>query len=389
MADIQPVKILYLHPTFTFGGAERTSLNLLTGLDKQRFKVTLVTSKEIALRFSGLALEKIIHIEDIGMGIWFRGLKSLWKDVRIVAKVVKEEKPDIVFGMMHYSATALAFAKKFFRLKPKIIASPRGPSTDYLNTCFTKKSQKVFLKALFSFFCKRSDALIVPSSGTKEDCVKNFGAKGERVSVINNSIDAGLISEKCKEGIDIEFPADTFVVSTAGRLSMEKNMPLLLKAFAKLREKENAKLLIIGDGPEKANLEAVASELGIREDIIFTGFQENPYKYIKRSDVFVHTCLVEGFGNMIVEAMACGVPVIATDCPYGPREIIQNGENGILAPMDDTEALVEAIRSVLYDEGLRQRLSGKGYQRSLDFSIGRMVRAYEDVFLRLWEMKKP
>lgn len=385
MADIQPVKILFFHPTHTFGGAERTALHLLKGLDTERFRVTLVTSREIAPVFSGTALQKIIYVEDLGMDIWFGRVKTIWKDVRIAARLLKAEKPDIAFGMMHYSSAILAAAKKIFRIKAKVISSPRGPSSVYLKTCFTKKSERLFLGRLFYLFCRYSDGLIVPSAGTKEDCIKNYGARRERVRVINNSIDTADIKKRCREETGLAIPADAFIISTAGRLSMEKNIPLLFNAFAVLRQTEEARLLIIGEGSEKESLRALAKKLGMADDVVFLGFQENPYKYIKRSDVFVHTCLVEGFGNIIIEAMACGVPVIATDCPYGPREIIKNNENGVLVDMDDFEALAQAIRSLLQDTGRRKDLSEKGYLRSLDFSIEKMVSAYEEFFLQVAE----
>ncbi|MBM4140036.1 MAG: glycosyltransferase [Nitrospira sp.] len=380
MANLQPLRILFLHPTFTFGGAERTTANLFSRLNKDRFKVTLVASRKIALRLYSDVVEKIIYVEDIGMGIWFDGIKSLWKDIRITGRLLLKEKPDIALGMMHYSSTILALAKKFFRPNVKVISSPRGPSTDYLNTCFTKKSERFFLRMLFLFFCRYSDGIVVPSAGTGEDCIKNFGAKRENIRVINNSIIIDEISEKGKESINMDIPDGTFVISTSGRLSSEKNIPFLLNAFSELRKTEKVKLLVIGDGPERDRLQALASGLGIKNDTTFVGFQENPYKFIRRSDVFVHTCLVEGFGNSIIEAMACGVPVIATDCPYGPGEIIKNGENGILVPVNDIEALAKAIHVLLQDERRRKELSEKGFSRSLDFSVDRMVRAYEDFF---------
>jgi len=383
VADIRPVKILYLHPTFTFGGAERTSLNLLTGLNKDRFKVTLVTSREIASYFSGVQLEKVIYVEDIGMGVWFGGLYGLYNDIRIARRLMSEEKPDIAFGMMHYASTILALAKKLFRLKAKIISSPRGPSTHYLRSCFERKSDRLRLGLLFTLFCKWSDGLVVPSAGTKEDCVKNFGARAERVRVINNSIDADEVGRMSLATPDPPPLGDGMVIATAGRLSMEKNMPLLLKAFSSLRSIDRVKLLVIGDGPERGKLESLSGELGIGDDTVFVGFQENPYPYLRRADLFVHTCLVEGFGNIIVEAMACGVPVVATDCPCGPREIIRDGESGILVPMDDSEALAQTIHRLLHDRGRRELLAEQGSLRARDFSIGRMVKAYEEFFLQV------
>lgn len=380
MADIQPVKILYLHPTFTFGGAERTSLNLLTGLNKDRFKVTLVTSKKIASYFSELPLEKIIYIEDIGMGIWFGNIKNLWRDVRIVSRLLSKEKPDIAFGMMHYSSAILALAKKLFMLNVKVISSPRGPSTEYLNICFNKKSERMFLKLLFSFFCRHSDGLIVPSSGTKDDCVRYYGARGEKVAVIPNSVDVGEIQKKIREELDISFPPDFSIISTAGRLSVEKNLPFLIKAFSAMRRERKVKLLVIGDGTERRKLQEFVNSLQIGEDVYFVGYHENPYKYIAASDVFVHTCLVEGFGNAIIEAMACKVPVVATACPVGPGEIIKNNENGLLVPLDDLEGLIHAIRIILENRNMRERLSFKGFTTASHYSIERMVSSYEAFF---------
>ncbi|MCI0469463.1 MAG: glycosyltransferase [Nitrospirae bacterium] len=385
MADIQPLarplKILYLHPTFTFGGAERTSQNLLNGLDKERFHITLLTSKTIANQLLTPAVREVIYVEDIGMDIWFDGLRRLWKDIRIVSRILADKRPDIAFGMMHYSSTLLALAKKLFVRDAKIVASPRGPSSVYLETCFTKISDRLFLKCLFNAFCRFSDGIIVPSFGTKEDCVKHYGADSNRAAVINNGMDIDVIRKTMTEAVDIRIPDNIPIIATAGRLSKEKNTVILLQAFALIRKKREARLLIIGDGSEMERLRVEAERLRILEDIIFTGFQQNPYKYIRLAHLFVHTCLVEGFGNIIVEAMACGVPVIATDCPYGPREIIQHNRNGILVPMNDTEALSEAIEGLLVNEKRRGGMADNAAIRAHDFNVNKMVKAYEEFFL--------
>lgn len=381
MADIQPLKILFFHPTHTFGGAERTAYNLFTGLNRDAFELSLVSSRQITPRFSNFPFKKVIYVEDFNMGIWFDGKKNLWRDIRTAANLIVSEKPHIAFGMMHYMSVVLTLAKKIFHLRCRVIASPRGPSTYYLKTCFPKKSDRVYLNLLFSFFCRHADGIIVPSLGTKEDCVQNYGARRERVKVINNSIDAEDIMLKSREDPGLFISDNIPVISTAGRLSEEKNIQFLLKAFAQLKQWHDVRLLIIGDGPEMNRLQHLARGLGIYNDVIFTGFQENPYKFIRASDVFVHTCLFEGFGNIMVEAMACGTPVVATDCPYGPREIIQDGENGILVPMQDTDTLALTISSLLKDEKRRKELSEKGIQRARYFSVERMVRAYEEFML--------
>jgi len=383
-----PLKILFLHPTFTFGGAERTAFNLLRGLNRDKFIVTLVTSRGIAQHFAELPLEKIIYIEDIGIDVWFRdvtfsNLRKFRSDVRTVAKLLKEESPDIAFGMMYYASSLLSIAKKFYRIKTRVISSPRGPLTPYLNTfLLNKKLDRLFWKMNFYFFCRYSDGLVVAAEGTKRDCIENYKVRPENVGVIHNGIDTEYVRKRYLEPLDISIPPGYAVISTAGRLAHEKNLPMLLRAVAEMRRTEKVKLLIIGDGPDRPELEMLADSLGIKDDVCFLGFQENPYKFIKRSDLFVHTCLLEGFGNVIVEAMACGVPVIAADCPYGPVEIIKDGESGILVAMDDADAIVSAVCSVLRNERVRRELSEKGYQRALYFSVERMVNAYEDFFLK-------
>lgn len=386
-SDRGKIKLLFLHPTFTFGGAERTAFNLLNGLNKDKFSIILVTSKNIASHFSGMPLEKIIYIEDMGIDVWFRevnaaNLKKFHHDIKAIAGLLKRESPDIAFGMMYYASSLLSIAKKFFRLKPKVISSPRGPLTPYLDTFLPGKDlNRLFWKMNFHFSCRYSDGVVVAAHGTKDDCVQNYGARSETVYVVNNGIETERVRELASETVDLPIPRDYHVISTAGRLCYEKNIPLLLKAFALVRRAKKVKLLVIGDGTERQALENLCAGLGIRDDVYFLGFQENPYKFMKRSDIFVHTCLLEGFGNVVVEAMACGVTVIANDCPYGPREIIINGENGILTPMGDADALAKGMLLLLEDERRRQDLSERGRRRALEFSVDRMVKAYEEIFI--------
>jgi glycosyltransferase involved in cell wall biosynthesis len=380
MADIRPIKILYFHPTYTFGGAERTSKHLFSKLNPEKFNVTLVSSKEISDLIKSPVVERNIYVEDLGMDIWFNNAGNFCKDIKIARRLLVEEEPDIAFAMMHYSSSVLAIARKISSFKGKVISSPRGPSTDYLNTCFPDKKERFFLKMLFGFFCRYSDGIVVPSKGTKDDCVKNYGANSDKVAVINNSVDIETIISRCEEPADIKLPEGLPVIASAGRLTMEKNLPLLLKAFSIVRKRQKARLLIIGDGGERKNLEDLSDNLGISEDMIFLGFQENPHKYLKTADIFVHTCLVEGFGNVIIEAMACGLPVIATDCPYGPREIIEHGKNGLLVPINDAHALADAIVRLMDNENERKVMADAAFKRTRDFSVEKMVGAYENFF---------
>lgn len=380
MARNNTVKLLFFLPTFTFGGAERTSLNLLSGIDRDKYRICLVTSRTIFAYFEHLQPEQFIPLEDLGIASWFDTFGKFLRDIQKTALLLKREKPDLAFGMMHYPSSLLVFAKKWHRLPAKVIASPRGPSTEYLRHFEKNFFRKAYLKWIFNFFCRNADKLVVASGGMKEECIRDYSADPLKIAVIPNSIDIEDIRKRYEEPTGVEIPPGYLLLSSSGRIEREKNMPFLLKAFAVAGKQADMKLIIIGDGTERENLQRLTQTLHIQEDIIFTGHQNNPYKFIKKSDIYVHTCLFEGFANSIIEALACGVPVISIDCPYGPRDIIRNGENGSLVPIDDEKALVKAILDLAGNRELRIAMGKRGSARAMDFSIKKMVAGYEGVF---------
>lgn len=376
------IKLLYFHPTIVFGGAERTTTTLLKGLDKAVFDVVFVTKKGI---FPPLPVKEAIYIDDLGISDGFKGVDSLIKDTKIMIQFIKKETPDIVFGMLHYACIMLSLVKIFLRNKAKVTISPRTPSKAAINFYFKEKTMKKALwNFMVKFFCQHSDCIVVASDGLREECISKYKAKRNKIVTVNNSIDVQSIERLSMESVNRKDSPDNFVISTAGRVAAEKNMEVLIKAFAMLRKVLKAKLWIIGDGPERPYLESLAASLNVVNDVDFLGFQDNPYKFIKRSDVFVHTSLFEGFGNIILEAMACRVPVIATDCPFGPREIISNMNNGILVPTSDEMALMEAFKKVIEDYDLRTRLVDGASKCLKDFSTEKMVKQYEDVFSKIY-----
>jgi glycosyltransferase involved in cell wall biosynthesis len=166
-----------------------------------------------------------------------------------------------------------------------------------------------------------------------------------------------------------------------GRLKALKGFDYLIDALVAVRKTVPAHLWIVGEGEERSALELKIKRLGLEGCVRLVGFQENPFKYMAAADVFVLSSLYEGFGNVIVEAMACGVPVVATNCPYGPGEIIEDGKNGILAPPADAAALAAAILRVLKDEDIRKKLSIEGKNRASDFNAHTIAAAYGDLFL--------
>ena len=149
------------------------------------------------------------------------------------------------------------------------------------------------------------------------------------------------------------------VLLGAGKFKPQKDLSTLIRAFAMIRASRPARLIILGEGPQRKTLQALCTELGVLEDVAFPGFVDNPFAYMARSKVFVLSSAWEGFGMVLAEAMACGCPVVSTDCPSGPAEILEDGRYGPLVPVSDPEKMSAAIASTLDDplpvETLRQR----------------------------------
>lgn len=194
-----------------------------------------------------------------------------------------------------------------------------------------------------------ADAIVAVSHGVAEDLSKIAGVPFERIQVIPNPVITPRLPALASEPVTHPWFADNRipVVLGIGRLTRQKDFPTLLKAFATIRAKRQCRLLIIGEGRDRLALEALAAELGLRDDVNLSGFVENPYAYISRSALFVLSSLWEGSPNVLTEALALGVPVVSTDCPSGPREILAGGRYGPLVPVGDTDALAKAMLETL------------------------------------------
>ncbi|MEJ5366661.1 MAG: glycosyltransferase, partial [Desulfosoma sp.] len=167
------------------------------------------------------------------------------------------------------------------------------------------------------------------------------------------------------------------VIVGMGRLTTQKDFPTLLRAFRKVHDALRCRLVLLGDGSHRKALETLAHQLGVAEDVSFPGFVPNPYPYLKRASVFVLSSIWEGSPNALTEAMALGTPVVATDCPSGPRELLRGGEVAPLVPMKDPEAMAEAVLQVLENPPDPARLR----EAVSDYTVENSARRYLDVLL--------
>jgi glycosyltransferase involved in cell wall biosynthesis len=221
-----------------------------------------------------------------------------------------------------------------------------------------------------------ADGVICVSAGVAEDLARYVSIPAAKLSVIHNPV----LSEELLRTAERECshpwmaPGQPPVILGAGRLTRQKDFATLVRAFALLASDVDHRLLIIGDGAERAALQRLAADLGVAERVTFPGFVEEPLSYMRRARLFVLSSAWEGFGNVLVEAMAVGTPVVSTDCPSGPREILLDGTLGPLAPPGDPRALAEAMRAAI----AQPAEPGALRRRAADFSVDVVARRYLD-----------
>ena len=211
------------------------------------------------------------------------------------------------------------------------------------------------------------------SRGVADDLVDVCRIPGENIEVIYNPAATPAVLDKARQPLEHPWfaPDQPPVLVAAGRLSPEKDYENLLHAVALVRKKKAVRLIILGEGDERASLQELVHGLDLQDDVLLPGFAENPYQYISRAAVFVLSSRFEGLPTVLIEALCCGVPIVATDCPSGPREILDGGRYGLLVPVGESDQLAEAIERTLLGQGpTPQEVSWQAY------TVDRIVNHY-------------
>lgn len=216
--------------------------------------------------------------------------------------------------------------------------------------------------------------VIVPSHGAAEDLARSSGLALDAIHVLPNPITSSRLDELARSPCPHPWleDADVPVILGVGSLTPRKDYGTLIRAFAELRRERTCRLAILGDGKDRSQLETLARELGVDRDVLLPGFSDNPYAWISRASVFGHSSRWEGLGIVLVEALALGVPVVATDCPSGPAEVLDHGRHGRLVPVGDATAMARAMRATLDEAPDRESLR----QAAKRFRIDTAARAY-------------
>ena len=367
-----PPKLMLLLPAGHFGGAERVAFNLLQGIE--RFECTLLTQSAIMESFAGLYVNRL-SLDEWGCERPYD--LSLWNSVRYawaIARVCRKSKPDVVLAFMHNGTFFASISRQLGLLDTCLIGSIHGNITGYFRSLGRSPSrwEKMIIRTSLSV----PDGVVVPSQGVADDLVMQYSANSEKVKVITNGIDVEKVVRGCRDplaGINKNKP---WIVS-ACRLAAQKDFTTLLRAFRRVRQFKDARLLLVGDGEQRSNIEHQVAEMGLGEDVVLVGFQENPFQYMAQADVLVLSSHYEGHPVSIIEAFALGIPQVVTNCPSGPAELIEDGVNGFLVGMGDWEAMADRCLYLLENPGERQRMSEAALESAKDHCIEGMVDLYQ------------
>jgi len=340
------------------GGAEKVVVNMLQGLSKKDFILDLVLAK-----LEGPYLDMVpkeVNIVDLGTG---RAIKSIFP----LANYLRQNQPWALIANMGHVNVVAAMAKALSKISTRLVLIEHNNISAHPNTLLRAK----LIKPLAQWLYPRADVVGGVSVGVARDIEYQYGLAQGSAKVINNPVIDEELFLKAKA--TPEHPwfqnSEIPVFLAVGRLTEQKDFPNLLQAFALLREKRTARLIILGEGEDRAKLEAEINRLEIVEDVLMPGFVANPYAYMSHASALVLSSREEGLPTVLIEAMGCGCPVVATNCPSGPDEILDGGRYGTLVPVANSPALSEAMLQVL-DSRISQEVL---IERARYFSTDKVV----------------
>jgi glycosyltransferase involved in cell wall biosynthesis len=349
------------------GGMERSMLNIAKGMMAHGHQVDLLVT--VARGPFARNLPQGMRVFEFARK---RKLKMRYVGVVLsLVRYMREEKPHAIYSALGPQNVQLLLASKLARSDCRCVISARGSLTaEERQLGLYRRAHARAYKVLYP----SADAIIAVSEGVRRHLVEDLGIPDSLIKVVYNPVDSEEIVRMSREPVAEPWLDGNSVpvILAAGRLFPEKGLDLLLDAFRLVLDRRQARLVILGEGVLRDSLTEQVERLGLGGKVRMPGFVDNPFAYMARAHLFVLSSRREGFGNVLVEALACGCPVVSTDCPGGPREILEDGRWGTLTPTGDREALARAIQEALDKNADRRRL----LERARFFSVERATAGY-------------
>lgn len=363
-------RVAIFHTHLKIGGVERVLVNLIEELNERGYEIDLLlVSEEGEFRSEipdDVRVIEVKHGRKPGIGIF--------ASVLPLTRYLKRNEPDTLLAAKPNPNQVALISRRLAATSTRTVPSLHGMTSDqiayYDEVTHTAKTE------LSKYVYPWADTIVAVSKGVMTDASETLGVPEEKFSVVYNPVVTPELFRKSERPVDHPwFDDDVPIVLSAGRFHPHKNYSLLIEAFSIVREEMGARLVILGDGQTRPELEALVDELEIGSDVSLPGSTENPYPYMRRASVLAVSSVSEALPSTLIEAMACGCPVVSTNCSSGPREILNDGEFGELVPVGDPDALADAIRSTLRDPPPSTWLR----ERAMDFSAENVIDDYERV----------
>jgi glycosyltransferase involved in cell wall biosynthesis len=360
-----PRRIAIVLPSLNSGGAERVLLDLAAEFLERGYAVDLV----LMATFPDQPLMKLIPPKVRTVDLKRR---RLWTSTPALGRYFKEVRPDGVIAAMPLANAISAYARLTSRVSLRLVLSEHNAMS--LAFGDVDKTRYLALVPFLRYAYRFGDCVVAVSAGVAERVRRLPGVRTDRVRVIYNPTYSPRIDELSAAPMphpwfnDFSIP----VILGSGRLELQKDFATLLRAVAMLRKRRPARLMILGEGSQRASLIELARELDMQDSMVLVGFVTNPWAYMSRAKVFALSSIHEGLPGVLIEAMACGTPVVSTDCPAGPAEILEGGRYGRLVPTRNAAELAEALADALDQPVAARILKGRAHF----FSMGNSVSGY-------------
>lgn len=335
-------RIAIFMPSLFGAGGQRSMLNLAHGIAECGYAVDLVLAQT-----EGPFLAEVrrpVRVVDLKASRVLTSLPAL-------VRYLRREQPTAMLSVFGYVNIIALWAWRLAGVRTRLFVNEQN--TVSVEAGNASRWRDRLTPRLIKRFYPWANGIVVVSQGVGDDLAQLTNISREHITVIYNpSVVRAEVQEKAQDPVDHPWfkPDQPPVLLAVGRLQPQKDYPTLIRAFAQVRQTRPARLLILGEGKERPMLEALIKELGLEQDVSLPGFAMNPYAYMARASLFVLSSRWEGLPTVLIEALCCGTPVVSTDCPSGPREILRDGQYGQLVPVGEAGTLARAIETALAGE---------------------------------------
>lgn len=343
------------------GGAEKMMLDLCGAFAQAGHEVTLAVAREEGEFVDNIPEEVNLVDLDAPEPPGYNLLGAL---PSLVAHL-RQNQPGVLLSALNRANIIAAFAGRMPGVDTRIVLSEHNHLSTYLE--YAPRHERIVLPRLMAVTYPLADVTVCVSEGVREDLESSLGLNPDVTTMIYNAVITPEIRRMYREQASHPWlSSDIPVVMGLGSLTLQKDFPTLIRAVNVLRQTRECRLIIAGAGSQKKKLEALIERLGMADIADLPGFVDNPYAMMRQAEVFVLSSKWEGFGNVLVEALGCGCPVVSTDCPSGPAEILVGGKYGKLVPVGDEHRMADAIASQIDNPPSADRLRTRAEMFSLE-----------------------